>query len=524
MFTSKKPIVMLNLFQHHLGRSRNKFGMTSCMKGFFRDTQLLETTLLKTLAAIFLLSFVASSSVEGRVYSHIRPQTSSVKKTTTKPAPTRNLSSQRKKQVVAQKRPPRPLAAKQVQTRRALTTKRASTRTATITQRRSQKTTSVSKRQVVAKKTSSQSVVRAKPQAKQTSLQRKRTASIKTVSNIRSRQTANPKAQLQPQQKTSLAQKRQSSQPALKGNPPRQIPLAKKTSANRTPINRNIPKKTDYLSLLPFHNRENAKAGGLDKLLARDMNGGGQIVAVIELSGEWQPLKEAMNGKTGFLPPQLKANYKTNFLTPIGGEGLHPEEKNDWLRDKNRICGGSPYHGSSVSSVILDFAPQAKVLPVSTYNTYGSSQFYDIADALMVLSQRSDVGVINMSSGYTNYNLTTRNERKKDGSENRLIKRIYPPRLIEAFKAVAKAGKVVVIATGNEGETIDVPQFRPSGQGGGGKSFLDTLCKSWMLKHGNLLFWQEAVIRIPVQSPPIQTSLVPSKMRKTLFFLPLGIM
>jgi subtilisin family serine protease len=220
------------------------------------------------------------------------------------------------------------------------------------------------------------------------------------------------------------------------------------------------------LSFLPFHNRENAKAGGLDKLLARDLNGQGQTVAVIELSGEWQPLREAMNGRAGFLPPQLKANYKANFLTPIGGPGLHPEEKNDWLRDKNRICGGSPYHGSSVSSVILDFAPQAKVLPVSTYYCRNSSQFYDTANALIDLSRRPDVSIINMSSGYTDFKLMPKNEPKEGSNEEYLYKTIYPPTLIEAFKAVAKAGKVVVIAAGNEGEAINVPQFQPLGQGG----------------------------------------------------------
>ncbi|MBX9806069.1 MAG: S8 family serine peptidase [Alphaproteobacteria bacterium] len=113
----------------------------------------------------------------------------------------------------------------------------------------------------------------------------------------------------------------------------------------------------------------------------------------------------------------------------------------------------------------MDFAPQAKVLPVSTYNTYGSSQFYDMEKALTELSQRSEVGIINMSSGYTNFDVIRRNVRKTNGKEEKLIKIIHPPKLIEAFKAVVKAGKVVVIGAGNEGKTIDVPQFRPSGQG-----------------------------------------------------------
>jgi uncharacterized protein YdbL (DUF1318 family) len=59
-----------------------------------------------------------------------------------------------------------------------------------------------------------------------------------------------------------------------------------------------------------------------------------------------------------------------------------------------------------------------------------------------------------------------KNEPKEGSTEEYLYKTIYPPILIEAFKAVAKAGKVVVIAAGNEAEAIDLPQFRRLGQGG----------------------------------------------------------
>lgn len=423
------------------------------------------TKLSKILAAIFLISFTVFSSVEGRVHSRTHPQISSIKK---KP-PIKSFSPQKKKQVVAQKRPQRPLVAKRPQAQRALIAKRPPARKATTTQGRSQKTTPVNKRQVVAKKIPPRTVVRIRPQIKQTAFQRKRISPVKTAPAVRPRRAVNPKAQHQYQQKTSLAHKRQSSQPALKGNPRRQTPLAKKT-----PVNRNAPRKIDYLSLLPFHNQQNAKAGGLDKLLARDMNGGGQTVAVIELSGEWQALKDAMNGKTGFLSPQLKANYKANFLTPIGGPGLHPEEKNDWLRTKDRIDGGNSYHGSSVASVIMDFTPQAKILPVSTYYCHHTDRFYDTANALMNLSQRSDVNIINISSGYINSELIQKSEPKKDGTEY-LYKTIYPPKLAEAFKAIARAGKVVVIGVGNEGKAIEIPQFRPSGQRGGRKELVGYL-------------------------------------------------
>ncbi|KAB2832180.1 MAG: S8 family serine peptidase, partial [Caedimonadaceae bacterium] len=185
------------------------------------------------------------------------------------------------------------------------------------------------------------------------------------------------------------------------------------------------------------------------------MKGQGQTVAVIELSGEWQQIKDVANGKYGKLPPERKANYKFNFLTPIGGPGLHPEEMNDWVRDR----GNDFYHGSGVSSVVLDLAPQAKVLPVSTYLFWHSDEFYDVADALMDLSRRSDVGIINMSSGYAQYTHSLKTVHKQDGTKINLFKTIYRPKLVEAFKAVAKAGKVVVIAAGNQGIPIQVPEF-----------------------------------------------------------------
>ena len=416
--------------------------------------------LLKNLAALFLVSFIVSSSVEGRVHSHARPQVSSFKKTTTRNfAPTKNLSPQRKKQVVAQKSPPCPLVAKRPQARRTLIAKRPPPRKAAVTQKAPLKATPINKRQVVAKRTPSQVVGRDHPQVRQTNLQRKKVSPVKTAPNIRSRQAANSKLQYQHQQKTSLTQRRRPSQPAFKGSSRRQALLAKRTFANQTSANRKTPQKADYLSLLPFHTQSNAKAGGLDKLLAKDMKGQGQTVAVIELSGDWQQIKDVMNGKYGNLPPERKANYKSNFLTPIGGPGLHPEEMNDWIRNREHNGIDCPHHGSSVSSVILDLAPQTKVLPVSTYACYRSDQFYDVADALMDLSKRPDVGIINMSSGYTDFEINSISKKKQDGSEERLIKTIYRPKLVEAFKAVAKAGKVVVIAAGNQGIPIQVPEF-----------------------------------------------------------------
>ena len=266
--------------------------------------------LLKNLAALFLFSFIASSTVEGRVHSHARPQVSSFKKTTTRNiAPTKNLSPQRKKQVVAQKRPPRPLVAKRLQARRTLIAKRPPPRKVAVTQKGPLKATPINKRQVVAKRTPSRVVGRAQRQVRQTSLQRKKVSPVKTAPNVRSRQAANSKLQYQHQQKTSLTQRRRPSQPAFKGSSRRQALLAKRTFANQTFVNRNAPLKTDYLSLLPFHTQNNAKVGGLDKLLAKDMKGQGQTIAVIELSGGWQQIKDAANGKYGNLSPERKSNY-----------------------------------------------------------------------------------------------------------------------------------------------------------------------------------------------------------------------
>jgi hypothetical protein len=168
-----------------------------------------RSTLLKPLATVFLLSFIVSSSVEGRVYSHTRPQVSSIKrKAPTKLAPTRNLSSQRKKQVVTQRRPQHPLVAKRPQAQRALIAKRPPVRKPIAAQKAPQKATPVNKRQVVAKKIPPRTVVRARPQIKQTAFQRKRNLPTKTTPTVRQRQTANPRPQYQ--QKASIRQKVQS--------------------------------------------------------------------------------------------------------------------------------------------------------------------------------------------------------------------------------------------------------------------------------------------------------------------------
>jgi hypothetical protein len=348
-----------------------------------------------------------------------------------------NHLKQRKQRQVERKRPPRVAATKHLRSRKVF-----------VTKKRPQKA-------VVAKKSPSRlTPSKQKHRLKRVVLQKKKSPASKTALSKRARRTSvSPKSQHQ--RKASLVQKKQSSQVALK-----KTQFKKNLQQKKAPVSRNSSlRKPDYLSLLPYHDQQRAKDGGLDKLLSRDMKGQGQTVAVIELSGEWKALKDAANGKYGGLPPEIKANYKSNFLTPIGGPGLHPEQMNDWIRDR----GDSPYHGSSVSSVVLDLTPQAKVLPVSTYYCRHSHQFYDTADALMDLSRRPDVSIINMSSGFTNFEKTSKGKLGTSETKEYLFKRIYPPKLTEAFKAVAKTGKVVVIAVGNEGKSIDVPQFLPDG-------------------------------------------------------------
>lgn len=245
-----------------------------------------------------------------------------------------------------------------------------------------------------------------------------------------------------------------------------------------------------YLSQLKPHTQRNAQLGGFDRLYDKNHYGQGQTVAVIECSGEWSEMQNVINNNHGNLSLEIRENYKRNFLTSMGDpQGrLHPDEKNDWIRSKNK----GPYHGSLVSSVILDLAPQAKVQPVSTYYCPLSRQFYDTADAMIALSQRGDVGVINISSGYIDSTLEEKIEYNADGTLKRMYKIVYTPKLVEAFKTVAKAGKVVVMAAGNTGENIHPPEFMQQGKTKGGKFIghllktLDSETRQSLIISGNL--------------------------------------
>jgi hypothetical protein len=217
----------------------------------------------------------------------------------------------------------------------------------------------------------------------------------------------------------------------------------------------------------------------LDQLYAKNLWGQGQTVGVIEYSGQWGDMKDVSNNKLGFVSREIRERYNRNFLPPIGGPGLHPEKTNEWVL----LASGNTSHGSDVSSVIMDLAPQTKVLPVSTYNCFeeGSQprHFYDSSDALMTLAQRKDVGIINISGGWIETMPSEgKRENDKNGKEIFLCKTVYTPRLLEAFKAIAKAGKVVVLAAGNQGSEIRPPHFSQNTERGSSYEFIGHLLEN----------------------------------------------
>ena len=96
---------------------------------------------------------------------------------------------------------------------------------------------------------------------------------------------------------------------------------------------------------------------------------------------------------------------------------------------------------------------------MSTYNTPGSPDLYDVADATMMLSQQEDVKIINISAGYIDATSTSKEEQDANGVYKFLYKTVYTPNLVESFRAVAQKGKVIVLASGNKGDNIFPPQF-----------------------------------------------------------------
>jgi len=216
-----------------------------------------------------------------------------------------------------------------------------------------------------------------------------------------------------------------------------------------------LPTVPTPFSLLNPYNQMTAKAGGLEPLLSKTLHGQGQTVAMIECNGTWKEMNDVIHKGQGTLPSQVRANYTTNFLPPIGGSNLDPNVVYARLPD-------NPYHGSQVASVVLDYAPQAKVLPTSTTACFNLPFSYSVANALFDLSRREDVKIINISSGYFDRNADSKHEYDSHGTSRYSCKFTNPPDLSKAVKEISKKGKILVIGAGNEGKEIETPQYTES--------------------------------------------------------------
>lgn len=187
-------------------------------------------------------------------------------------------------------------------------------------------------------------------------------------------------------------------------------------------------------------------------------------VAVIECSGSWGAMTEAINNPQSKLSPEQREHYRRHFLTPIGDpQGrLHPQ-----VRHCDDPALGGKDHGAAVASRILTEAPDAIILPISTYIGDAPArgvlqEGYDLADAMMDLSQREDVKIINFSAGKIKYTVVGHNEYDENGRSRYATKIENTPKLAEAFRALARAGKVIILAAGNTGEDITPHQFEHS--------------------------------------------------------------
>lgn len=449
---------------------------------------------VKIAAFILLVCFALSSVVEAKGVSSVRrhaPRHSVAAKQKVARAPVIRKKSEI---VVPRKQSQRAsVISKQLHTRaikarqsRAFAAKTRSSRATPVNRRPSQiAAAKANQMQAFAARRNLQTRVTPpnKPQPKTTAAQkakqRQSIAARKSVMRrgpIRSR-TVPPKAAMQKRLQNSLHAK--SSSPVKVSLPPRQsanirLPLSKhpvqqKANHAQLPI---VPVKQPihYLSLLKPHTQRNAELGGFGSLYSKDHLGQAQTVAPIEYSGVWQQAKDIIHNDRGMIHSDIKDRYKRNFLTPIGGGKLHPEKKNDWVR-----LASDNDHGSSVASVVMDLSPQTKILPVSTYNSPETPtqprHFYDISDALMDLSLRKDVGVINISGGWVNLGGSADECVKIDTDTNGkpivLFKTKYTPKMLEGFKAVARAGKVVVMAAGNQERDIQPLKFEQGSRRGG---------------------------------------------------------
>ncbi|HUX78960.1 MAG TPA: S8/S53 family peptidase [Alphaproteobacteria bacterium] len=196
-----------------------------------------------------------------------------------------------------------------------------------------------------------------------------------------------------------------------------------------------------------------AKVTGMDRLYSQGSVGQGQKVAVIEFSGTWDKMHNFVRGSEGVLPTEIRQSYAKRFLPPLPlPGGVDPNKHFEG-------CLDASYHGSCMASTILDFSPQAHVLPISTYRDEETGHFYSSDAALMDLSKRADIKVINIASGFFDY-------RVEEYIEGGILKHIYSfsEESVSGIKAAAAAGKIIVMAAGNEGEPI--PSL-PSSSGAG---------------------------------------------------------
>lgn len=257
------------------------------------------------------------------------------------------------------------------------------------------------------------------------------------------------------QSSVKKTRKNQRSRPAVSNKQQRQQVRARRKhpqAVTRRRAQVRPPSVESYLTQLNAHNQRNAQIGGMDKLYSKNLLGQGKTVAVVEHSGTWAEMQDLVNSSQGFLSKSVRERYKNNFLPSIGqGRGGDPNVAHEW--DHRKL-----YHGSKVASVVLDLAPHTKVLPVSTYHS--SSEKYRITEALMDLSRRPDVSVINISSGCLESNKENQAcGYKADGTVNYKFKCVYSPKILNAFKAIASTGKVIVFAAGNEGGELLGDEF-----------------------------------------------------------------
>jgi len=223
------------------------------------------------------------------------------------------------------------------------------------------------------------------------------------------------------------------------------------------PVNRPIAVIPSALLSSKTYSEKIAKMMGLDKLPINP-NGPKITIAAIEESGTWKALRDAIHNPQSILSPETREHYQRNFLTPVGDpreNRLHPDEQNDEIRSIDQ----GKYHGAAVAAVILDH--KAKVLPVSTYNTPGSQKYEDKFDVSAALNSlvESDVKIINISAGHIHYTVVTAVRDENERPLKYVSKTIYTPKLVEAIKALAQAGKVIVFGAGNNGKDIEAPQF-----------------------------------------------------------------